>query len=1225
MSGGGLGVKGLPDAQARRQAVERIDLDVVVSAGAGSGKTALLVERYLYIVEHDARADVDNIAAITFTNRAAREMKTRLRDEFSKRFRTAQRNGEIEEARVWRERWRGLEQAPISTIHSLCSAILHQFPLAAAVDPQFQVMEERQAAVELPRVVSESLLGRLEEGRRSAAEVIGYYESLEQATEAIVGLLRLREKYRRWLENPLSAADIHHIWREGEAEWLREVFAAVFEEAEGQRIARTIGELAEIAPMHTGDSLASQLAVGARGLGGGVPTDISEAHELARALKTCWHGGRRAGRKDNWSDPELLEKAREAVCTLREWLEEAVELILKSEEEVSIATAELAAAILEEARAALAAWRRHLSLMPALDFDELQIQLRDLLRRDVDIRRRVRSRFRHILVDEFQDTNELQRELVWLLAGKELGDGEPANLFIVGDAKQSIYRFRDADVTVFTRCIRDFGKEDNAASLQLSTSFRPNEALMEFFNAVFAKPEMLGVEAKADYEAPYAAMDSVRAEVPIQPAVVGLLVASGDDDRLHRRLHEARAVAHFVKYLLDLGPAVYDHRTKRHRRLRPGDIAILFRAMTDAYLYEDQLTALDLPYYNAAGRGFFGRPEIVDLTNTLRAISNERDEIALVGVLRSPQFAVSDNTLFWLAQADGTWWERVQEAAEGGARQREPFSRIPAEEYPRLVRAAELLARWRREADRVPLSVLINDIIERTGYSAAMAAQLGGERAVANLGKFLDIAREYEAMAGGVAGFVEYVGDLAAVETTEAQAPTEEAEGESIRLSSVHAAKGLQWPVVVVADLCRSRREWGDVPRVHAHPNWGIIPAERRHYHPRRYRLIGEVARVAEGKEADAEDRRLLYVAMTRASDLLVMSSSVEAKNGTVYLAGVSWLKRLVAACGLPKQVELPSTTAQVEAELGAWFVVPAGCDAMPPLSVRVASEDGEEEVAGEGQREPAGEGAGAPDFQAVLASIPPDPAARQRFAVTELADYIHCPRYYQLKHIEALPDIEPARPAARRRLSALELGELAHRLLQMVGTGGVEELEGLLGEAVPGGGALLALTGEDQRRLQELLSGYLQSDFYREHVRACGRLRSEAWLSFQLDEALVEGKVDAVAETDAGLVLIDYKTGAGRVMEDEGSPDLDRFQIALYAHGLRELMDEWPALAVIAYLATGEIAQVALPAEADEAAGRAREAIGRIRAGQFAPRVGDWCATCRLRWACQASTDAAP
>ncbi len=1210
-----------PDQAERDAATTHLGVHLLLDAGAGSGKTSALVARYLRILAAEAEgpALLDRIAAITFTNKAAQEMRSRLRGSFTELLRRA---ADPNEVRAWRGYIRRLETAPIQTIHALCTSLLRQFPFAADVDPRFEVLNDLDTTVQLPRAIRDSLLLGLQEGRATAGLAVGYYEGLDHAVEALRTIVSKREKYRCFLDSPPDAASLLAQWGEEEARWVRQALDGLLADPAWEAVLGRLSDHADVARASPEDKL-SPAVLNMHDLATRLPQPEAGAlaewmRELEAATKTgnvgtkaVWgaSGGAQAVRKD----------VKEVCAVATEHLGPLLGAVSPSEE-----TAELAAAIWQEARHALDAWQGYKAAVPALDYDDLQIAVRDLLRDNDEVRAQVQGCFRHILVDEFQDTSALQWEIIQLLSGREGRGDDAGRLFLVGDAKQSIYRFRDADVTAYNGVRRGFGAAKDCEVHRLSASFRPNAGLMAFFNAVFPVAALLSDSPGASYEAWYEPMQAIREATPVSPPAIGMLVADGSEQAVYRRLAEGAAIARLIRALLADPPLIVDHSAAegepRQRPLRAGDIAVLFRAMTQVHLYEDQLWEAGIPYYNATGRGFFGRPEVTDILNVLRVLANPEDAIALVGVLRSPLFCLSDQTLFWLAQdRDHTWWERLQAAAPDTAREREPYSLIPLEEMPRVRRAAQLLASWRRAHDRFTLSGLIRDVVERTGYSAAMAAQAGGLRAVANLGKLTDLARSFEQSGrGGVAAFAEFLLALTAADTQEAQAPTEEEESESVRLTSVHGAKGLQWPVVIVADLGRGESGSDEVPLTRAHPRWGLVPAEPGDYRPRRWRLMGEIIAQQEAAEAEAEDKRVLYVAMTRASDLLVLSSSFRpgpsGPDGRSIGSG-SWLLRLLAACGIETRDLQPGAemTRLGEDAPCPWYLLPPDCDDVPPFEVVLRGEAPE-------PVSPPDEPAPEPlDFARALRSFPPDTEARQRFAVTELADYLTCPRYYFLRHVEALPDVAAAEPALSRELSPIERGTLAHRLLQMIGKGGLAGLDELLGPTIPGGGGLRRLTDADQRQLRRLLEWFLAGEFYARHLRDADRLRTEAWVCLELDGVLVEGKVDAVAEAGERMTLVDYKTGRGRTgVRDEGEPDANRFQIALYSHGLERVLGRRPDLGALVYLADERIDEIETAAAGPEAARQARDAIARIRGGQFPPMPSpDKCSRCRLRWAC--------
>lgn len=1221
----------LPDQVTRDAAKTCLDTHFLLDAGAGSGKTRTLVGRYLYILDNDEFADVDNIVAITFTRKAAREMKERIRRQLVARMATADRD----DLRRLRERVRKLETAPICTIHSFCAGLLQQYPFAANLDPRFTLLDETQTAVHLPRVVEDSLLAGLAANRDSTAVVVSRLGGLSGARDLLLELLNRRSQYYRRLREPPSAEDVLREWERVESDAPKSMWKDFLEDPKDQDLWSTIVDAAAIAAgLADEDKLAPHVLAVDEVLRHCSPATLDELRDAVTKLKKTSAAGR-SGSAKNWGGEDALEAVRKAVGYVREAAKARFKFLDETVADPGRETAELAASIWAEASEALKAWRSFEETIPALDFEDVQIRLLDLLRSNDDVCRAIRERFRHILVDEFQDTDWLQRELLWWLAGLEEDDERGGCLFLVGDAKQSIYRFRNADVRVFTKTSDDFQGKVGATRGRLSATFRAHGGIVEFLNRLFSKHDLMGAAPRRGFEVAYEPMVALRPPRGKGPWVFGMIALARVDERAAlARVAEAELIASVVRQLLDDRPLVYDHDLASsgsgagaadcYRPLRAGDIAILFRAATDVSVYEDELAKLGIPYYNAAGRGFYTRPEVTDLLNLARAVANPNDAVALVGVLRSPLFALSDATLFWLSRAPGTWWERVMDAPRGIKEGREPYCQIAVEERGRLGLAAELLAEWRGVCRRVPVSSLLEWAVEKTGYSAAMAALPSGERCVANIHKLLDYARDFDRAGGGdLMAFAEELALLAQEDAKEEQAPTEEELGDSVRLSTVHGAKGLQWPVVIVADLNRQERVSGPVSGVLMHPDCGLIPAEVSRQPENMWRLAGHWVKYLNDQEEAAENKRLLYVALTRASEILILSSGLTAeKNGAPRLKN-TWLKRLLDACGvtLPADVfQLSSNEAMpLSGELCPWFVVPREGKLHVWWLRGERSDQTQEPPRGHTVPEPVA-------LSAALARVAPDASARKRFTVTELARYLQCPRYYWLRYVEGLPDTLAQGPSLRPGISALEMGNLAHHLLRMVGTSGVSVLHELLRPVLPGGRQLTWLDDSTQEDLRTLLGWYLEHDFYKETIVGA-RLRTEAPVSFVLDDVLIEGKVDAVAEKNGSLVVIDYKTGTppeteGAALEDEGSVDADRFQVALYSYGLYKVTGRWPREGVIVYLRQpGSFLRVPLPQEGLQAARRAAQAVAEIRAQLTSvppPKDTQECRGCALAWACE-------
>ena len=498
----------------------------------------------------------------------------------------------------------------------------------------------------------------------------------------------------------------------------------------------------------------------------------------------------------------------------------------------------------------------------ALDFEDLQLLARELLRDNEEIRERESWRFRSIMVDEFQDTNRLQCELVDLLAR------EDAELFFVGDEFQSIYRFRHADVEVFRE-----RREQVGGVLALTQNYRSRPEVLEVINHLFA----------ADFGDTFQPLDAAgRFADPAFGAAVELLVtdkASYAETGTHWREAEARHIARRVHELVDAGEAT------------PGEIVLLFAAGTDARLYEEELRALGLPTFRATGRDYYHQQQVVDLLAYLRLLHNRYDDEALVTVLASPFVGASNDALVLLRRA---------------APKRPLFCGLEKSMPDGLsARDARLFQAFKQRFDRLSaqaptltLERLCEQIVCAHDYDLAVLAQWDGRRRYANLRKLARLARSYEELRGpDVQGFVRFVAEQDAVGASELEAVAEEEGTDVIRLLTIHSAKGLEFKVVVVADAGRDRGRH-DADEILCLPDGRLgfrvaEPSTGKRLSTSEYESVRSAEQDAEG----AERLRLYYVAMTRAIDRLIVSGAIDQDRKADANTPIGWvLDRLEAS-----------------------------------------------------------------------------------------------------------------------------------------------------------------------------------------------------------------------------------------------------------------------------------------------------------------------------------------
>jgi ATP-dependent helicase/nuclease subunit A len=498
-----------------------------------------------------------------------------------------------------------------------------------------------------------------------------------------------------------------------------------------------------------------------------------------------------------------------------------------------------------------------------LDFQDLLVQTRNLLRDDAGVRERLQRRYRFVLIDELQDTDPVQMELVELLTGADLTLGK---LFAVGDHSQSIYRFRGADVQLFKQLRRRMPHEGR---LGLTRNFRSQPAILDFVNALvgssFAEaPDRWRQTGLEDYEPLHAHF----AQVNPGPCVEFLWSPRADEDLANEaRATEAAWIARRIAAMVRQSEKLVTEDGQL-RSVRPGDIVLLFRAMTNVELYESALRGEGLDYYLVGGRAFFAQQEIYDLLNLLRALENPQDEVSLAGTLRAPFCCLSDEALYVLSRPGKGLWAGLHDDI---AR-----SHLSDDDRPRADLAARNLAGWRAAKDRLPIAGLINRVFADCGYDAATQFEFLADRKLANLWKLVDLARRFDRSGlFGLAEFIARLGDLVKSQPREEQAATQPENADVVRLMSIHQAKGLEFPVVFLVDMAApvgSRHP----PVAHWDARLGCVVRPPSEDPPPFTDFGWKLWQAGEEVEDWREDLRTLYVACTRAEDYLVLSASLK-------------------------------------------------------------------------------------------------------------------------------------------------------------------------------------------------------------------------------------------------------------------------------------------------------------------------------------------------------------
>ncbi len=825
----------LVDADARRAITEELGTTLVVEAAAGTGKTRSLVLRIVALVT-TGTASLATIVAVTFTEKAAAELKLRLRQAIEGARAAA---GPVVAERLTRA-LAELEVARISTLHAFAGDLLREHPVEAGVDPLFEIAVEDaslaifaeafeafyQAALADPPPGVRRVLRRHVQAREGRN---GPRERLFKAGRALIELRDFPAGYRR---DPLD----------------RE--AALDAAIEGLRLAASYGARATSPGDYAAQGLNALQATldeldRREALRGARDHDGLE-HELSQIARRGNLGWRGRG--------TMFGPGLDRTAVLRE--RDAAVAALKAT--LARCDADLAACLRDELRPLVADYEARLARAGRIDFLDLLRRARDLVVGSVEVRRELAARFTHLLIDEFQDTDPLQAALVTALArDPDSGALVPGKLFIVGDPKQSIYRFRRADVGVYHGVKAEI-VAGGGRVLQLSSSFRSAPSIQRLVNATFA-PLMTGKPGQATY----VPLSHTRPDEPGRTHVVALPspLPYGEKDKLfgfNAYAHLPEAVAEFIATLLQRPGEV--ERLGLPAGLCASDVCLLFKRFNSGGAditapYVEALARRGVRHLQVGGRSFHDREEIAALRAVLSAIEWPDDELSVFAALRGSFFALPDDALLVAREELGGRLDplRARHLAE------------PSASVRPVVDALRVLASLHHGRNRRPLADTLGRFFEAVRLHAGVAIWPGGEQALANLLRTVDLARRFEAAgATSFRAFVERLRDDAA-ERSIAPAPIVEDGADGVRVMTAFTAKGLEFEVVVLCDPA--------APSAHATPSRFVdaeaglaaiplcdaAPAE----------LIDHAADVL--RDDRAETARLAYVAATRARSLLVV------------------------------------------------------------------------------------------------------------------------------------------------------------------------------------------------------------------------------------------------------------------------------------------------------------------------------------------------------------------
>ena len=1190
-----------PLTPAQRDIVERLGENLCVTSGAGCGKTSVLVERYIHFLRQDLTLGLERLAAITFTENAAAEMRRRIRRACQDELAAARAAGRTRAADVWRDRYWDVDIAPIDTIHGFCGGLLRRHAIEAGVDPNFSLLDEAEAALLRQDVAAATVEKLLGADDADLLAVLDHYD-LGPARDMLGDVLQEKRELLRRVAAPVMARGDDDILRGLRQAVDEEIVRALRAWIEGTGKGTAVEALrrAKGQPEDKLDQVRTAALAAMERLDRARNATIAfdAATTLAAGIRT------NCGSAKLWPSEDARDAARAALKTLKQGLKEVLKDIVPYNEATERDHLRLARAFYGAALKVIAAYEAAKAERSALDFEDLQIRARDLLRSDEPVLEACRKRFRAILVDELQDTNFLQFEIVDLLASGEGRPGRepplrPGALFGVGDPQQSIYRFRGAEFEVFQKALARVGA---AGRRTLADSFRLHGGTAALVNHLF--PPLMG----GLYEPIVGRREQVSAAVAewvhvADPSGEGLAADEGHEEEAQR------LAARLQEIVEKQAVTVWDAETRAWRPVRYGDVAILFRRMSYLHLYERALEGRQVPYYVVAGRGFYQQQEVRDVLAILRVLDDPSDDLSLAGVLRSPLLALSDEGLYHLRQ--------LGPSLAGAIAAGSTADHLNPEDRRALSRAAALLPEWAAAKDRMGLAALVDRVVFESGYAAAAVGRFGGERAYANLRQMVDLARRFERHGLTALGdYIAYVTDFMQSEMRAEQAPVEAPGGDTVRLMTIHKAKGLEFPVVVVPDL--SYRPRARAESWFVHPATGMALRLRPEEGEERTSSALALARRAAAEADRAEEWRLLYVAITRTKDYLVLASHQAARTT---LTGETWLDRLAGGLGdnplagdqgisLPTGQTITIRTRPPDGQASSRTMRRVG-----PRGVFESGRVAWDSLHDRGQRV---------SRQAVEAALgrasPMAPAHRPppRVTATALARYERCPAAYRWTEVLGVEESEPAAPLPER-LSARAWGLVIHRAMELARSPEEAVVRRAVAGAIretpaPAGGG----TEELRRRLAASVTAFWTGPLGR-RVAEARRSYREMPFVMAVGGSEIRGIIDLVFEgADGSLEVVDYKTSAPKTAGAEAH----EFQLGLYALAASRWagrpIERWS----VHFLGTGLTAERPVaPADLEGIEARTRSALAGIAAGHFEPsgRRREGCGHCPVKTVCEA------
>ena len=896
----------------QQQVIDLRNRNILVSAAAGSGKTAVLVERIVKIItDKNHPVDIDHLLIVTFTNAAAAEMRERIGNAIEKALDEQPGNEHLLRQLTL------IHNAQITTIDSFCLYVVRNHFHEIDLEPNFRIGDEGEL-----KLLREDVLGRvLEQNYEEPSEafsdfVEGYASGRTDAAlnEMILQLYEFSRSYpwpEKWLDSFVGAYRIETREELDRAEWLApltENICFVLKDCE-----QLLKQALAITQQDDGPDMYEKA----------VQSDLEKYEGLSRLTSFCELSGalsdikydRLASSRGFEGDPDKLE----LVKSLREQAKDVVKKLCRQyffcSPEMMIEQLERTEPMLEEVvrltkqfADEFAAAKRRKNLVDFHDVEHfaLQILVDEETEKAKKTAEEFRDTFEEIMIDEYQDSNEVQETLLRSISREERGEN---NIFMVGDVKQSIYRFRLARPELFMKKYDSYSLEESTTQrIDLHKNFRSREEVLTCTNDIFYKI-MARSLGNVEYDAEAALYPG--ASYPVSADFIPeILLADSNDELLEdteltdKKTLEAKIVAEEIKHLMKTQP-VTDKAAGELRAARYSDIVILLRSLSGwADSLVEVLNGNGIPAHTVSSTGYFSTVEVQTVLSMLRLLDNPRQDIPMAAVLRSPMAGLTDEELAVLRLEDGSvpFHEAVLELAEGlyeedgqkeisdseadsEADQKQGRNAdgkkeddIETTAHRKLLKFYKKYRQLRQLVPDTPIHELIEIILRETGYGHYVAAMPAGSRRTANLNMLLEKAAAYEKTSyKGLFHFVRYIDELQKYDVDFGEADMVGENEDVVRIMSIHKSKGLEFPIVIVSGMGKNFNKQDTRSKMVLHPELGIgldyMDGKKRIKSP-------TIAKKAIAKQIDlenlGEELRVLYVALTRAKEKLILTGTLK-------------------------------------------------------------------------------------------------------------------------------------------------------------------------------------------------------------------------------------------------------------------------------------------------------------------------------------------------------------